>query len=308
MTIGKLERVALREVWKHEEYDLTTWLEENPEVLNEVLDFNVVSAERETAAGDFRLDLIGETEDGRKVVIENQLERSNHDHLGKVLTYLAALEADAAVWIVKDPRAEHIKAITWLNERTDTPFYLIQLEAVRIGDSLPAPLLHKIVGPSEEASAIGEVKKEDSERHRIRHRFWTRLLDEASNVSKLHARISPSRDSWVNAGAGTSGIHWVYKVRKHETSVELSISQRDPQANLAVFDALASHREEIESAFGARLSWLRLEGKRVCRISYDIHEGGWRDEEKWPRAIQATVDAMIRLEAALGHHLRRVAG
>ena len=99
MSIGRITRVKLREVWKHEALDFTTWLEDNTDVLNEVLDFNLVSVEREKAAGDFSVDLVGEDEDGQTVIIENQLEKSDHDHLGKVLTYLAAMDARAAVWI-----------------------------------------------------------------------------------------------------------------------------------------------------------------------------------------------------------------
>ena len=99
MSIGKITRVALRDVWKHEAADFTTWLENNIDVLNDVLDFNLSSAEREQSAGAFRVDLVGEHEDGGTVVIENQLEKSDHDHLGKVLTYLAALDAKAAVEI-----------------------------------------------------------------------------------------------------------------------------------------------------------------------------------------------------------------
>ncbi len=122
MNVGKLRRVPLREVWKNEATDFTTWLEDNPDVLNEVLDFNLSSLEREKAAGDFSVDLVGDDENGNTVIIENQLEASDHRHLGQVLTYLAALEAKAAVWIVSRPRQEHVKAVTWLNEATNTPF------------------------------------------------------------------------------------------------------------------------------------------------------------------------------------------
>lgn len=299
MTIGKLRRVPLRAVWNHEAYDFTTWLEENTDVLNEVLDFNLVSAEREKSAGDFSVDLVGEDEDGRTVIIENQLEKSNHDHLGKVLTYLAALDAKAAVWIVARPRPEHVKAITWLNEATSTPFYLVQVEAVCIGDSPPAPLLTRIVGPSAEARAAGAAKQDLSQRHELRGRFWTLLLEAAKEKSKLHARISPGAYNWVGAGSGVRGLSWNYAVRQHETQVELYIDRGDADENASIFEQLFAHREAVEATFGAALEWQRLEGKRACRIRHRLDLGGWRDEEKWPEAIEATVDAMIRLERAL---------
>ena len=299
MTIGKLTRVALREVWKHEAHDFTVWLEENTDVLNEVLDFNLVSAEREKSAGDFNVDLVGEDEDGRTVIVENQLEKSDHDHLGKVLTYLAALDAKAAVWIVARPRPEHVKAITWLNEATSTPFYLVQVEAVRIGDSPPAPLLTRIVGPSVEARAAGATKQHLSERHEVRNRFWTQLLDAAKERTKLHARISPGPYNWVGAGSGVRGLGWNYAIRQHDTQVELYIDRKDTDENAQVFERLHADQEAVEAAFGTELEWQRLETKRACRIRHRLELGGWRDEEKWPEVIEATVQAMIRLEKAL---------
>ena len=98
--ITKLRRVPLREVWPHEAYDFTAWLEENLDVLNDALDLTLVDASREQAAGSFSVDLVAEDEAGNRVVIENQLGKSNHDHLGKVITYLAAMDARAAIWIV----------------------------------------------------------------------------------------------------------------------------------------------------------------------------------------------------------------
>jgi len=103
LMIGRLQRVALREVWKHEAQDFTQWLQNNIDILNEALDLNLVGAERERAAGDFNVDLVAEDEGGGTVVIENQLEKSNHDHLGKLLTYLSAMGAKAGIWIVSDP-------------------------------------------------------------------------------------------------------------------------------------------------------------------------------------------------------------
>ena len=88
--IGKLKRVPLREVWKHEAKDFTQWLQENIDELNSALDLNLVNVDRERETGDFSIDLVAEDEGGGTVIIENQLEKSNHDHLGKLITYLRA--------------------------------------------------------------------------------------------------------------------------------------------------------------------------------------------------------------------------
>ena len=168
MTIGKIQRVGLRKVWKHEARDFTTWIEENVDVINDSLDLNLVSLDREQSAGKVSVDLVGEDKAGNVVVIENQLERSDHDHLGKIITYLTALEAKTAIWIVSDPRPEHVKAIAWLNESSSESFYLVKVEAIKIGDSPWAPLLTLITGPSEEAIKMGQTKKEVAERYKIR--------------------------------------------------------------------------------------------------------------------------------------------
>ena len=269
-----------------------------------VLDFNLASAEREKTAGAFSVDLVGEDENGHTVIIENQLEKSDHDHLGKVLTCLASLDAKAAVWIVARPRPEHIKAITWLNESTSTPFYLIQVEAIRIGDSAPAPLLTRIAGPSAEARAAGATKKDLSERHEIRERFWTVFLGEAKTKSKLHRSISPGQKNWVGAGSGVRGLTWNYIVRQHDTQVELYIDRGDGEENADLFEQLFAHKDAVEAAFGEDLEWQRLEGKRACRIRHQLELGGWRDEEKWPSVSTASVDAIIRLEKALRSKLK----
>ena len=230
-TIGKIERVPLREVWRHEAYNLTTWLEENIDVLNDALDVNLSNVEREHAAGSFSVDLIAEDDSGGIAVIENQLERSNHDHLGKLITYTAFTEARMAIWIVADPRPEHVRAISWLNESAPADFYLLKIEGIRIGDSLPAPLLTLIVGPSEESREAGEAKKDGAERYQIRRRFWTELLDRAKTRTKLHAALSPPEYGWVGAGAGKSGLSFNYVITQHAAPAELYIDRGDAEEN-----------------------------------------------------------------------------
>ena len=109
--IGKIQRARLRDVWPNEAHDFTPWLQENIEELGEVTNLKLSAVEREQSAGSFNVDLVAESDSGL-VVIENQLEKSDHDHLGKVLTYLAQLGANTAIWVVSDPRPEHVTAIS----------------------------------------------------------------------------------------------------------------------------------------------------------------------------------------------------
>ncbi len=306
--IGSLQRVALREVWSHEAQDFTTWLEDNIDELNSVIDLSLSIVESEHPAGNFIVDLVAEDESGNLVIIENQFERSDHDHLGKLITYLTVIGAKAAIWIVEDPRSEHISAISWLNESSSASFYLIKLEAVRIEDSHPAPLLTRIVGPSAESQEIGETKKELAGWGNIRRRFWTQLLERAKEKTLLHAEISPSSRTSITRGAGRRGLGYDYNIAKREsTTVSLRIARITSSENDEIFDTLEKAKEEIEEAFDESLEWQRLEGQRSCRVGKRFFLGGYRDdEESWSEIQDAMIDGMIRLEAAFRPHIDRL--
>lgn len=309
-SIGKLKRISLREVWQHEAYDFTRWLQENIDIVNEVIDLDLASPEREQPAGAFNVDLVAEEEGGGgTAVIENQLEKSDHDHLGKLITYVANYQAKYAIWIVADPRPEHIQAINWLNEAGIAAFYLLKVEAIKIGDSLPAPLLTLIVGPSKEGLEVGETKKEMVERDTLRYKFWTELLERAKERTNLHANITPGHYSWIGVSSGTRGLNYNYTVRQNEAVVELYIDRgKDTeQESQAIFDHLLVHKDSIESPLGESLHWDPLEGKRACRIKKLIQSGGYRSaEETWPTIHEEMISQMIRFEAALRPHISQL--
>jgi hypothetical protein len=304
--IGKLQRVPLREVWKHEAYDFTQWLQENIDVLNTTLDLNLINVDREQAAGSFSIDLVAEDEGGGTVIIENQLEKSNHDHLGKLITYLTAMSARAAIWIVSEPRPEHVAAIAWLNESTSADFYLVKVEAVRIGESPAAPLLTMIVGPSEENS-VQSQKKELAERFDIRHNWWKQLV--ALPDAKLHAHITPGPYSWIGTSSGVRGLNLNYVVTQNECAAELYIDRgKDGEAeNKNIFDQLMDAHASIESAAAPyKLSWERLDGRRGCRIRISL-PGGYRSPDgEWQSIQNKIIAAMNALNKALQPHLKKL--
>lgn len=304
--IGTLERVPLRTVWPHEAHGFTVWLEQNLGVITEATGIRLTNVQREHAGATTRVDLLATDEQGRVVVVENQLERSDHDHLGKIVSYLAAFEARAAIWISPDPRPEHVKAIAWLNEFTPADFYLLKVEAVRIGDSLPAPLLTVIVGPSEEAREVGTAKKEivELERHTLRRAFWESLLPLVRERTPLFARISPGKDHWIAAGSGISSASFNFVVREHDHRIEFYIDRGESTWNEAAFRALEALRGPIETAFGEPLNWERLDGKRACRISTTVKPGGSKDEpSRWPEFQAEMAEEMARFERAIRPHI-----
>ena len=306
--IGKIQRVPIREVWKHEARDFTPWLQNNIEVLNEILDFEINTAEREQPIGSFSVDLIAEDSSGNPVVIENQFGKSDHDHLGKLLTYLTTIDAKTAIWIAEDPRPEHINTITWLNESSSASFYFIKVEAVQIGDSEPAPLFTLIVGPSEEIKKGGVIKKNLAEKDKLRFEFWTLLLKKAKEKTKLHSSISPSIYNWLGASSGIPGLSFNYSIRQHGTSVELYIDKGSDskRENKEIFNKLFSSKEEIESALNGKLNWVQSESYRGCSINQKMEMGGYLDKDKWDKIIEVMIDTMIRFVKAFKPHIKKL--
>ena len=303
MQIGRLQRVPLRELWKNEGYDFTRWLEGNIDVLADAVGLELNIIEREKDVGDFAVDMLASDSSGRTVIVENQIERTDHDHLGKVVTYLTNLEAKTAIWVSSDPRAEHAKAVGWLNEFTpdDISFYLVRLEAYRIGESAAAPLFSVIVGPSAETKEIGQQKKVLAKREHEHLEFWKQLLEKAKRKTELHARISPGTESWIGASAGRSGLSFNYVILLDEARVELYIDRGAGSAeeNKAIFDQISSKRKEVQETFAGSLKWERLDSKRACRIGASLGVGGLKEPERWSTIQDVMVDAMVRLHRAL---------
>ena len=311
VTIGRIERLPIRELWAHEEHDFTVWLEENLEVLSDAVGIRLQALEREKRVGSFRVDLVAETLAGDMVIIENQLEPSNHDHLGKVVTYFSNLQAALAVWIVTTPRPEHVTAVNWLNESTpvDKAFFLVSLEGIRIGSSPPAPLLTLITGPSEDLKAIGQEKKDLAERHLIRLRYWEELLERAERMGvRHHENRAPGKEHWLSAGAGRGGISWTYLVyMQGRAGVELYIDTGDKEENERIFRELLRSKSEVEQDFLGDLDWQLLEDKRACRVRAEFECGGLREREEWPAMQEQSIRLMASLVKTLGPLLRRAA-
>jgi len=308
--IDRIQRLSLREVWKHEAYDFTRWLCDNLDVINEVTGLTLESADSERAAGDFRIDLVAEDANGNTVVIENQLERSDHDHLGKLVTYVSNLGATAAIWLVSEPRPEHTTAVTWLNQTGAAAFYLVKAEAIRIADSAPAPLLTVIARPSEEGLQIGKTRKEKGERHALRKQYWTALLAMAKGRTSVFGSVSPGDSSYLSAGAGRSGLTYVFAIRQHDGDVQLYIDRgkESGEQNLRIFRELQQQRDPVEATYGGPLNWQELESNRACVVSTSRLAGGYRDDPStWPEAQARMVETMVCFERAFRPHIAKLA-
>lgn len=308
MEIKKLDYVNIRDIWKNEATNFTTWLEKNIILLNEILPFKINNVEREQSVGTFSVDLKGIDENGDLVIIENQFGKTDHDHLGKIVTYFSNLDAKTAIWICEDPRPEHKEAIDWLNKFTGFNFYLVRLEAVKIGDSPVAPLFSIVAGPSEEMKEAGTKSKEMSETNQKMMEFWTKLLQKIKQKNiKLHSNLTPSKYCYIQTGAGTYGLNYVYYISNKAASVYLSIDKGKESAELnkKIFQELLKHKKEIEEKFGDKLDWSSKEGVRLCFVAktYNI---GLKDVDKWDELQDKMISDMTKLESAFKEYIKNL--
>ena len=153
---------------------------------------------------------------------------------------------------------------------------------------------------------IGVQKKELAQRHLLRLEFWKQLLEKAKVQTSLHARVSPSKDNWVNAGAGKSGLTFAYIILMQGAQVELGIDTGDAEENERIFQWLFDQKESIESAFGGSLDWDQVDNRRACYLRYHLRGQGLTDQEQWPQTQEAMIEAMVRLENALKPHIQRL--
>ena len=295
--IGTLHRLPVRDVFSHEAYDFTTWMERNPDALSNAVGIELADMKREHNAGDFSVDLFAEDEDGHRVIIENQLEATDHKHLGQVLTYLSVLDAEVAIWITADARPEHVSAVSWLNENaTGADFYLVKVEGIRIDDSRSAPLFTRIVGPSEETRAAGQTKKDLNERDRLRKDFYADLLAVSNERTSRFSNISPKARSYIGASAGR-GFQYKYEAYANVSRATLFLDFKETQTvNDAAFNVVEETRDEIDAAVDGPLEWTRDESRRR-KITFEM-EGGYRDREEWTGIHDRLSQIMAQLEQA----------
>jgi hypothetical protein len=304
MNLGRLERVSVREAWAHEAQDFTPWLLANASRLGEVLGMDLELKEAEHSVGDFSLDLMGEdTATGEAVIIENQLAKSDHSHLGQLLTYAGGTDAVNIVWIADEFRPEHRAALDWLNDRTNesTRFFAIEVSAVRIGDSPLAPLFEMIVQPNDwqkkvRSSTSGAPPSARRETYRA---FWSQFLDAVHEVAPGWTNAkTPLAQNWMNLPAGVSNANYVAVFSKGGPRVEIYFSASRAALNAINFDRVLSHQKAIETAFGQPLEWDPLDGKKAARISL-TRPGSIDDGSAWNEYVQWLVSNIVKLRNAI---------
>ncbi len=307
MQIGRLQEVDVRELWKHEQYDFSKWLskDENIEYLNDILGLTLVDIDKEVFVGPYRCDLVAKDEtSGITVVIENQLEATNHDHLGKIITYASGLNASVVVWIVKEAKEEHRSAIEWLNNNTATGinFFLIEIHAYKIGDSEPAPKFEVVEKPndfikqSKGNSADKELNRSQSERLI----FWEQFNQVVASRGKPFNLRKATTDHWYDVAIGTSEAHIAIDLISKRNYIVVELYIHDSKE---MFDRLVQNKDDIETALGFEMVWDRLDSKKASRIKYRIPGLDFDDHSNYPELMNQTIDIVIKVRDVFKQYL-----
>lgn len=307
MEIKKLDQINAREIWKSEPRHFTKWLAENIDFLNDKLDINLNVIQTEKQIGSFNVDIYCEDEQGNSVIIENQLEKTDHTHLGQILTYTVGTAAKTVIWISPEPRVEHVEVFEWLNEITpvDSSWYLFKLEVLKISDTTVTPLFTKVVGPSQEVKNLGNEKKQIAERHQKRRQFWEALLQLLNQKTNIYSNVNPTNDNWLNAGTGVGGVYYSIIVRKESSSIQLVIDKPSNEINKKIFDYLHSQKDDIERDFGDKINWRKMEQKKSSRIQIDINEC-CLDNTTWEIGLDQLVSKFIKWNSVFNPYIKKI--
>jgi hypothetical protein len=306
--LGRVEVVPPREVWPHEAHDFTPWMLANVDVLADLLGMDQLVLEAaEHPVGGFSLDLIGKDEATNEVVIvENQLEISDHLHLGQILTYAAGTDPTTIVWVATGFRDEHRQAVAWLNDRTDedTRFFAVQIEVIRIGDSEPAPAFKLVAQPNDWAKVVKAATTNApgtvSDRESLYLQFWEkfRLRVLAEHPTWTRAALS-TKASWFQMSAGISGANWIFTFSTLGLGVGLTFEDRDPILNQARFDALAQKKDPIEQTYGCPLTWEPREGLKSTRLAAYTDVADVADQSSWDAWLDWLISTSVKMRTAL---------
>lgn len=295
MQLGQLKKIPLRDAWSHEATDFTNWLAqpENLQLLSDEIGIDISLIETEASVGKFNVDIRAEEENtGRQIVIENQLESTDHDHLGKIITYASGFDAEIIIWIVKDVRDEHKQAIDWLNENTNAKinFFAINIELWRIGDSPYAPKFNVISKPNNWAKALKKSGSTTStgkitDLKMLQLEFWTSFNEfVAQSDSSIRTR-TPRPQHWYDLSLGVgqrAHISLTVHSREKYCSAEIYIpNDRD------LFFKLEEQKEQIQNQCGLTFKWMELPNKQASRIiikkyDFDLNDtDSWQNQYKW---------------------------
>ena len=290
--LAKLQVVELRDVWESEADDFTPWLagEENIKILGDSIAIDLEVEAQEKNVGPFRADILcKDTDNGNWVLIENQLEQTDHKHLGQLLTYAAGLQAVTVVWVAATFTEEHRATLDWLNDITDErfQFFGLEIELWRIEDSPPAAKFNIVSKPNDWSRSVTQsakriIEEALSELQKTQLRYWSELKMAIESGKSSIRPQTPLPQHWTNFGIGRTDFHIAATInsRENRLGVELNIRGDDAKAH---YYLLFDQKEEIEASIESTLVWMELPDKKASRIVLFNDGCDLKDEGDWPR-------------------------
>jgi len=289
--LGQLEALNLREYWKDESREFTPWLaeEQNIALLGKVIGMQLEVESREKNVGPFFADILcRDLSRGTWVVIENQLQRTDHSHLGQILTYAAGLEAKAVIWVASKFTDEHRAALDWLNEITsdEFSFFGVEVELWRIGDSPPAPKFNLVCQPNDWSRAVQASAAHFSPSQQMQFEFWTGFESFMEGKSAIRC-TKPRPQRWMNHWVGLKGCHLDSVVSTYDSAkgrfggelrVDVYLNGADAKQ---LFESLEAQRDAIERELGQELIWSNPLDQRSSKISLQ-RSADVADRDQWP--------------------------
>lgn len=304
-SLSRLERVPLREAWKHEAGEFTPWLAsaDNLDMLADALGLSELElVATEHWVGDFKLDILC-TDGDDQVIIENQLEKTNHGHLGQIIAYAAGVGAKKVIWIAESFRPEHAAALEFLNENTtdDLSFFAVEIELWKIDDSPFAPKFQIVVKPNDWVKSGREqarVASSTSPTKQLQQKFWAALIEYLAKKAPQIRPQKPRPQHWLNNSIGRSGfeLNITANTRDERLGVELWIPGSAAKQHFA---NLIAQRKEIEEKLGFELDWQELPGSIACRIASWYPDASIEDESRWDEYLDWLTQRLVKMDQVL---------
>lgn len=289
--LDELEKVDLRDVWPLEDRNFTPWLaeEENLKLLGDTLQLELEAEAQEKYVGPYRADIFcKDSNSGDSVVIENQLEKSDHKHLGQLMTYAAGLKGvSAVIWIAESFTEEHRAALDWLNDKSDETinFFGVEIELWRIGDSNPAPKFNVISKPNNWLKSLRAAGGSSS--GVLNYKYWSAFAEYLASKSGEVKPGNPIARAWHSINFGRRGFKLTAEayINKKEIWVTLLMTGNDSTAH---FNLLHQEKDAIENEYGGELKWWleesNVERSRIMVVKPDVDvasDEDWSNQHEW---------------------------
>ncbi|MBI4667017.1 MAG: DUF4268 domain-containing protein [Nitrospinae bacterium] len=312
-SLGQLQRMDLREIWDSESGEFTPWLaqDENIALLGDTIGIELELEAQEKNVGPFRADILcKDISNDSWVLIENQLEATDHKHLGQLLTYAAGLKAVTIVWIAQKFTDEHRATMDWLNQITDENFnfFGLEVELWRIGGSLPAPKFNVVCKPNDWAKSVADSRKriEEGELNEYRQtliEYWAGFSDLAKTRSKLIKPQKPLPQQWTNVAIGTSNFCLLASVNNQKQFITAHLGIYGPHSK-SNFKELFAEKHDAEKQFGCDLDWREMPDKKESKVLIKLDKTNPTDRNDWPRQHQWLLDNLEKLHKVFSKRVK----